>query len=412
MATDTIVFETTVVPPVLFPTTVQLGVQGERGEDASLTVSGDDITAALGYTPVNPASLGSASTHAASDFDAAGAAAAAQSASESAASSALASALAGLASVYQTAAQVSSAISSAISSALTTYATQSWVTSAISSALSSAISALGLGTASTHAASDFDAAGSAAAAAAASIPLTQMGAANGVATLGSDSRIPAAQLPSYVDLVEEVATQSALPTTGASGVIYVTDDTRKIFRWSGSAYVEISPSPGSTDSVTEGSVNLYFTAARAVSALASTLAGYATTSALSSAIAGLSSVYTTTSAVASQITAYGYQTASQVTAAISSAVSSAFAAYTPAKQIFQGFSVSTFDTSVPTFTSGVLTLMTLKSGGASGSTVNTVTYNYTSGQLTSKVLQDGSGNTLHTQTFTYSGSTLVSKVLS
>ena len=37
-------------------------------------------------------------------------------------------------------------------------------------------------------------------------------------------------------------------------------------RWSGSAYVEISPSPGSTDSITEGTTNLYYTAARASAA--------------------------------------------------------------------------------------------------------------------------------------------------
>lgn len=178
------------------------------------------------------------------------------------------------------------------------------------SSLDSAISSLGLDSASTHAASDFataaqgakadtalqdasafDAAGSAAAVAAASIPLSQKGAANGVATLGSDSRIPSAQLPSYVDDVLEYASLAAFPATGENGKIYTALDTNKIYRWSGSTYIEISPSPGSTDSVTEGSVNLYFTAARAVTALASTLASYATQSwvgsTISSAIAAL-----------------------------------------------------------------------------------------------------------------------------
>jgi hypothetical protein len=40
-------------------------------------------------------------------------------------------------------------------------------------------------------------------------------------------------------------------------------DNGKIYRWSGSAYVEISASPGSTDAVTEGTTNLYFTTQRA-----------------------------------------------------------------------------------------------------------------------------------------------------
>lgn len=44
------------------------------------------------------------------------------------------------------------------------------------------------------------------------------------------------------------------------------DNTGKIYRWSGTAYIEISPSPGSTDAVPEGSTNLYFTTARAASA--------------------------------------------------------------------------------------------------------------------------------------------------
>jgi hypothetical protein len=78
--------------------------------------------------------------------------------------------------------------------------------------------------------------------------------------------VPSSQLPSYVDDVLEFASLASLPATGESGKIYVTVDTAKIYRWSGSAYVEISPSPGSTDSVTEGSTNLYFTNARASAA--------------------------------------------------------------------------------------------------------------------------------------------------
>jgi hypothetical protein len=40
----------------------------------------------------------------------------------------------------------------------------------------------------------------------------------------------------------EVANFAALPVTGESGVIYVTLDTNKLYRWTGSTYVEISAS--------------------------------------------------------------------------------------------------------------------------------------------------------------------------
>lgn len=94
------------------------------------------------------------------------------------------------------------------------------------------------------------------------------GASNGYAPLGSDTKIAAIYLPSYVDDVVEGANLAAFTATGETGKIYVALDTNKTYRWSGSAYIEISASPGSTDAVTEGSVNLYFTNARAQSALA------------------------------------------------------------------------------------------------------------------------------------------------
>jgi hypothetical protein len=89
------------------------------------------------------------------------------------------------------------------------------------------------------------------------------GIANGYAPLGTDTKVPAAYLPSYVDDVEEYATLAAFPGTGSTGKIYTALDTNKVYRWSGSVYVEISPSPGSTDAVAEGATNQYFTSARA-----------------------------------------------------------------------------------------------------------------------------------------------------
>lgn len=85
---------------------------------------------------------------------------------------------------------------------------------------------------------------------------------NGIPKLDSGGKVAAAQLPSYVDDALEYANLAAFPATGASGVIYVTVDTNKTYRWTGSAYVEISASPGTTDAVPEGSTNKYYTDAR------------------------------------------------------------------------------------------------------------------------------------------------------
>lgn len=72
--------------------------------------------------------------------------------------------------------------------------------------------------------------------------LAQKGVANGIATLNSSGQVPSSQLPSYVDDVLEYASKSAFPSTGESGKIYVDKATNLTYRWSGSAYVEISPS--------------------------------------------------------------------------------------------------------------------------------------------------------------------------
>lgn len=74
------------------------------------------------------------------------------------------------------------------------------------------------------------------------IPASQKGAAGGVAELDSAGKVPAAQLPSYVDDVLEYPNKSSFPGTGEDGKIYVAEDTNLTYRWSGSQYVEISPS--------------------------------------------------------------------------------------------------------------------------------------------------------------------------
>lgn len=100
------------------------------------------------------------------------------------------------------------------------------------------------------------------------ISTTERGVSGGVATLDQFARIPASQLPSYVDDVLEYLTLSAFPATGETGKIYIAinqgtaaNPTRQ-YRWTGSVYAEINPSPGTTDALTEGSTNLYFNESR------------------------------------------------------------------------------------------------------------------------------------------------------
>ncbi|MDO4268694.1 MAG: hypothetical protein Q4C73_09475 [Eubacteriales bacterium] len=85
----------------------------------------------------------------------------------------------------------------------------------------------------------------------AKLDANQKGAANGVAELDAAGKVPAAQLPSYVDDVVEgyVADGKlygeeahATEITCESGKIYVDLATNKTYRWSGSALAEISAS--------------------------------------------------------------------------------------------------------------------------------------------------------------------------
>lgn len=68
----------------------------------------------------------------------------------------------------------------------------------------------------------------------------QKGAANGYAPLDAGSKVPAANLPSYVDDVLEFTNLAGFPATGETGKIYVAQDTNKQYRWSGTAYIELT----------------------------------------------------------------------------------------------------------------------------------------------------------------------------
>lgn len=80
------------------------------------------------------------------------------------------------------------------------------------------------------------------------VPLSQKGAANGVAELDGSGLVPSAQLPSYVDDVLEYANESSFPGTGEAGKLYVDLSDNSVHRWSGSAYVNITDysTPGHT----------------------------------------------------------------------------------------------------------------------------------------------------------------------
>jgi hypothetical protein len=91
---------------------------------------------------------------------------------------------------------------------------------------------------------------------------TNKNQANGYAGLDGSGKVAATQLPSYVDDVLEFTNYAALPITGETGKIYVTLNDNAEYRWSGSTYIQLVASPGSSDAVTEGSINKYFTAAR------------------------------------------------------------------------------------------------------------------------------------------------------
>lgn len=68
------------------------------------------------------------------------------------------------------------------------------------------------------------------------------GAANGLAELDANGKVPSTQLPSYVDDVLEYTAKANFPTTGETGKIYVDTTTNLTYRWGGSAYIEISAS--------------------------------------------------------------------------------------------------------------------------------------------------------------------------
>ena len=77
----------------------------------------------------------------------------------------------------------------------------------------------------------------------AQVKRSEMGEANGVATLDGTGKVPASQLPGFVDDVESHENRTSFPEEGEDGKIYIDKETNKQYRWDGeSDYVEISSS--------------------------------------------------------------------------------------------------------------------------------------------------------------------------
>ncbi|GGB14233.1 SGNH/GDSL hydrolase family protein [Mucilaginibacter rubeus] len=122
--------------------------------------------------------------------------------------------------------------------------------------------------------------------------------ANGYAGLDETGKVSASQLPSYVDDVLEFANFVALPAPGEAGKIYITTDNNNEYRWSGSTYIQIVASPGTTDAVPEGATNKYFTNSRVLNSILTGI-GFGT----STAVAATDSILQAFGKLQAQITA-------------------------------------------------------------------------------------------------------------
>lgn len=70
-----------------------------------------------------------------------------------------------------------------------------------------------------------------------------------------NGKVPAGQLPSYVDDVLEFSSYADLPQSGEKGKIYITNKDNKQFRWGGSAYIEINSGEKVGSKIINGSYN-------------------------------------------------------------------------------------------------------------------------------------------------------------
>ena len=184
----------------------------------------------------------------------------------------------------------------------------------------------------------------------------------GYCGLDSSGLVAAAQLPSYVDDVLEYANLAAFPGSGTAGKIFVAVDTGKIYRWSGSVYVEISPSPGSTDSVTEGSTNLYYTNTRADARI---------TAAIGVTVASLTGSETLTNKTLTNPTVNNYTEGVVAIGTVSSSNTIALTSGTVQTATLTASTACTF--TMPTATAGKSFVLLLKQAASTGNGTATFT---------------------------------------
>lgn len=87
------------------------------------------------------------------------------------------------------------------------------------------------------------------------VALSKVGAVNGVASLDAAGKVPASQLPSYVDDVINVANYAALTALSdkQEGVIYVVEDTNKVYRYvqASDSFLQIGAEVSTADTANE-----------------------------------------------------------------------------------------------------------------------------------------------------------------
>lgn len=113
--------------------------------------------------------------------------------------------------------------------------------------------------------------------------------------------IPSSQLPSYVDDVLEYANLASFPTTGETGKIYVDLATNKIYRWSGSVYVEVSAQAGTTWGGITGTLSNQTDLQNALNAKQATLSGTGFVKSTAGVISYDTNTYLTSSTVLNTI---------------------------------------------------------------------------------------------------------------
>ena len=72
------------------------------------------------------------------------------------------------------------------------------------------------------------------------IPLAEKAQPNGVATLDEQGKIPTEQINAIFNEVVQEAELALFPVPGEGGKLYIALDTKKVYRWDGTAYRVIS----------------------------------------------------------------------------------------------------------------------------------------------------------------------------